>query len=98
MPKDEPNYLDPELGPTQYVAGLVPKVKASLAPLSIASTTSTSVNVLSLQLELQVTAFTTGPTKFFDRMKLESSSATKGIVGNSLTNSEAEAKKSHEKN
>jgi len=73
--------------PTQYVAGFGPNTKASLLPLSIASSTSSCVNDLQVELSVAVIASSTVPTKFLDRKKAESSSATKGIEGNSLFNS-----------
>jgi hypothetical protein len=74
--------------PTQYVAGFDPNTKASLPPLSIALSISSCVNVLQMELTSEVTsASSTVPTKFLDRKKAESSSATNGIEGNNLLNS-----------
>ena len=73
--------------PTQYVAGFDPNTKASLPPLSIASSTSSCVNGLQVELSVSVTSLRTVSAKFLDSKKAESSSATKGIEGNSLFNS-----------
>jgi hypothetical protein len=73
--------------PTQYVAGFDPNTKASLPPLSIALSTSSCVIVFQVELASADTASSTVPTKFLDRKKAESSSATNGIEGNNLLNS-----------
>lgn len=65
------------------MAGLGPNVP----PLSIASSTSASVNSLSLELDLSITTFTTESTRLFERKNAESSSATNGMEGNSFPSS-----------
>lgn len=74
--------------PTQYVAGLLPKANATFAPLSIASSTLSSVNSF-WELDFSATTVSTECAKLFARKYVESSSATNGIYGNKVPSSAA---------